>query len=321
MDVRFKYKNVLVTGGAGFIGANLCRRLITANASVWCIDNLHTGKLSNIKELLNYDAFHFVNQDIKDFDGSCISSDIDVVMNFACIASPKAYYASPIDTLLTSVLGVNNLLKYTKEKGIPLLQASTSEVYGDPAFDVLEESYCGNVSCIGPRACYDEGKRAAETLCMDYHRKYNSEIKIIRIFNTYGPFMDRCDGRAIPEFICRSLENKEINIFGDGTQTRSFMYIDDLINGIFTIMNLDEKLDTPVNIGNPNEEYSIDFIAQTIIKMTGSKSNIVHRKRLQDDPRKRRPDISKITKETCWIPTVSLEEGLKRTIKYFKEND
>lgn len=321
MSEKLKFSNILLAGGAGFIGANLCRRLLKMGASVWCVDNLHTGKLDNIRELLDCNTFHFINQDIRDFDESIVPADIDAVMNFACVASPKAYYASPIDTLLTSVIGVNNLLKFACKKEIPFLQASTSEVYGDPAFDILEESYCGNVSCVGPRACYDEGKRAAETLCMDYHRLYGSNIKIIRIFNTYGPYMDRCDGRAIPEFICRSLDNKDIIIYGNGSQTRSFMYIEDLINGIIEVMNSVNNLDTPVNIGNPNEEHSIDFIAKTVIQMVGSKSQIIYKERLEDDPRKRRPDISRITNETNWQPTTSLKEGLCKTIEYFKRNE
>ncbi len=321
MSVKFKYNNILLAGGAGFIGANLCRKLLEFGASVWCIDNLHTGKLDNIKELLESDSFHFINQDIRDFDESSVPSEIDFVMNFACVASPKVYYASPIDTLLTSVLGVHNLLKFACNKRIPFLQASTSEVYGDPTFDILEETYCGNVSCIGPRACYDEGKRAAETLCMDFHRLYGTDVKIIRIFNTYGPYMDRCDGRVIPEFICRSLENNDIMIFGDGTQTRSFMYIDDLLEGIFEIVNSSKNLDFPINIGNPNEEHSVESIAKTIIEMVGSKSRIVYKERLENDPRKRRPDISKITNGTCWKPTISLQDGLRKTIEYFKRYD
>lgn len=318
MSVKFKYNKILLTGGAGFIGANLCRKLLNLGASVCCIDNLHTGKIENIKELLDCKSFHFINLDIKNFNENRVPSDIDVIMNFACVASPRAYYANPIDTLLTSVLGVNNLLKYATRKRIPFLQASTSEVYGDPAFDILEESYCGNVSCIGPRACYDEGKRAAETLCMDYHRLYGLETKIIRIFNTYGPYMDTHDGRAIPEFICRSLMNDDIIIFGDGSQTRSFMFIEDLINGIVEIMNSNIDMFTPINIGNPNEEHTIEFMAKNIIETVGSKSRIVYKEKLTDDPRKRRPDITKISKETHWQPIITLEEGLKRTIDYFK---
>lgn len=321
MNVKSKYSNILLAGGAGFIGANLCRRLLKMGVSVWCIDNLHTGKFDNIRDLLDCELFHFINQDIRDFNESVLSSEIDIVMNFACVASPKAYYASPIDTLLTSVVGVNNLLDFACKKEIPFLQASTSEVYGDPEFDILEETYCGNVSCVGPRACYDEGKRAAETLCMDYHRQYGLKVKIIRIFNTYGPYMDRCDGRAIPEFICRSLENRDIIIFGDGSQTRSFMYIEDLINGIIEVMNSDKDLSSPVNIGNPNEEHSIDFIANTIIQMAGSKSKVVYKESLEDDPHKRRPDISKIIHETNWQPTIPLKDGLMKTIEYFKRND
>ena len=318
MSVKFKYNKVLLTGGAGFIGANLCRKLLNLGVSVCCVDNLRTGKIENIKELLDCKSFHFIDLDIKNFDGYCVPSDIDVIMNFACVASPKAYYANPIDTLLTSVLGVSNLLNFATLKKIPFLQALTSEVYGDPTFDILEESYCGNVSCVGPRTCYDEGKRAAETLCMDFHRIYGLETKIIRIFNTYGPYMDTHDGRAIPEFINCSLNNDDIIIFGDGAQTRSFMFVDDLINGIVEIMNSNIDNFTPINIGNPNEEHTIEYIAKTIIEAVGSKSRIVYKEKLTDDPRKRKPDITKITKETQWKPAISLEEGLKRTIEYFK---
>ena len=313
-------KNVLIAGGAGFIGTNLCRRLLEIGVSVWCVDNLHTGKLDNIQELLDCGSFHFINKDIRDFDDSCLPLGIDLVMNFACVASPKAYYASPIDTLLTSVLGVHKLLEYATGKGIPFLQASTSEVYGDPINKIISESYNGNVSCTGPRACYDEGKRAAETLCLDYHRNYCTQVRIVRIFNTYGPYLDTNDGRVIPEFISKALNNEDIIIYGSGKQTRSFMFIDDLIKGIFAILNSDETIATPINIGNPEEEHSIAYIAETIVEMTDSKSNIIYSDKRQDDPRWRKPDISKLFSKTGWRPTVTLEEGLLKTIDFFRDH-
>lgn len=321
MNTDIRYKNILVTGGAGFIGSNLCRKLINDGVSIWCLDNLITGKIENVKDLLHCERFHFIEQDIKTFDFKILPSDIDAIINLASIASPKAYYARPIDTLLTSVLGVYNLLQYAKKEDIVLLQASTSEVYGDPACDILNESYCGNVSCTGPRACYDEGKRTAETLCMDYHRLYNVKVKIIRIFNTYGPYMDICDGRAIPEFIYRSLHNRDLIIYGDGKQTRSFMYIDDLLEAIYNVMNLDDIYTYPINIGNPNEEYTISEVAETIIRTLDSKSKILYKEKLQDDPYKRKPDITKIITKTNWRPLVSLKEGLLKTIDYFENYD
>lgn len=316
-----KLKHILVAGGAGFIGTNLCERLLDLDYKILCIDNLSTGKLENASRFGSFENYTFLEADITEDISDIIPKDIDCIINLACQASPLAYYQHPIETLLTSVIGVRNLLNIAKELNIPIIQSSTSEVYGDPEIPILDEFYNGNVSCIGPRACYDEGKRAAETLCIDYHRIYGVNVKLIRIFNTYGPYMQINDGRAIPAFIDKALKNETIVINGDGTQTRSFQYIDDLIDAIVKLMDDAVSFNYPVNVGNPNEEFSIRELANIVISLTGSSSDIKCVERLPDDPRKRRPSIRRIRDLIDWSPKVTLSEGLKRTIEFFKDRD
>lgn len=313
--------NILVAGGAGFIGSNLCASLIKDGHKVVILDNLSTGSLANIRDL-EYGTYTFVNEDVRTCDlGGIISIAIDVIINLACIASPKAYYKQPVDTLMTSVLGTKNLLDYALTQNAMLIQASTSEIYGDPNVDILEETYNGNVSCTGPRACYDEGKRAAETLCMDYIRTHKMDVRIIRIFNTYGPKMNSADGRAIPEFINKALKSESIEIYGSGDQTRSFMFIDDLIKAVKQLIKSDVHFDTPINIGNPYEEHTINELAGIIKTLTHSDVPVVHLSGLEDDPRKRKPSILKAERVISWKPTVSLKDGLCKTIQYFRQND
>lgn len=312
-------KIILVAGGAGFIGSNLCEALIKRGDHVFCVDNFMTGRKANIKDLLNSNKFDLFEGDITDNRLFCtLPPKLDIIINLACIASPKVYYRHPIQTMLTSVIGTKNLLDLANRTGAIMIQASTSEVYGDPDVDLLSENYNGNVNCIGPRACYDEGKRSAETLCSDYSRIYGTKVRIIRIFNTYGPKMAREDGRAIPEFIYKALKNEDIIIFGTGKQTRSFMYITDLINALLILCDKDNIFLGPLNIGNPNEEYSISELAAIIKGLTSSKSMIVNKDKMLDDPRKRRPSIGLAIESLNWKPTVSLESGLIKTIKFFR---
>lgn len=314
-------KTLLIAGGAGFIGSNLCKALIENNR-IYIIDNLSTGNINNLSELIYSDNCRFINDDICNPSAfAAIKDKLDVIINMACIASPKAYYATPISTLLTSVVGTKNLLDLAREHNSYFIQSSTSEVYGDPCVNLLKETYFGNVNCIGPRACYDEGKRAAETLCADYRRQYNLKTMIVRIFNTYGEGMMANDGRAIPEFIVSALNNQDILINGGGDQTRSFMYIDDLISAIMTIVERQPDYSLPVNLGNPHEECSINFLAELIIRLTGSKSKIKHVDALENDPYKRKPDIKRACKLLGWSPEISLQQGLERTIKYFGNID
>lgn len=313
--------NILIPGGAGFIGSNLAERLVQTGYRVFVVDNLVTGSLGNISKLLNNENFSFIQADITDANiRSFLPTHIDTIVNLACIASPKAYYARPIETLLTSVIGVKHLLDFADTSNATLIQASTSEIYGDPDKEVLEESYNGNVNCIGLRACYDEGKRAAETLCMDYQRMRGTKVNIIRIFNTYGPNMASEDGRAIPEFICRALLNEDLLIFGSGNQTRSFMYIDDLVEAIIKLIESEKVFESPINLGNPAEEHTIEELAKSIISLTRSFSKITYCDKLADDPRKRRPSITKANNMLNWSPRTSLHEGLLKTINYFQTN-
>lgn len=313
-----KKYHILVTGGAGFIGTNLCKRLLDKGKLVTCIDNLSTGKMDNVSLFAPYSTYKFIEADIRDIDENDIPSDVNFIINLACQASPQAYYKNPIDTLMTSVMGVKQMLDVATQRNIPILHSSTSEVYGDPEYDILDEDYHGNVSCTGTRACYDEGKRAAETLCMDYRRQFGTDVRIIRIFNTYGPYMQKNDGRAIPAFIDNVLHNKEIEVYGSGKQTRSFQYIDDLINAIEKIIFDNIKFDAPINIGNPNEEYTINELAEKISYILEKPVLINYSKELEDDPKKRRPNISKAKRLLNWQPKVSLNEGLLKTINYFK---
>ena len=304
-------KKILVTGGAGFIGSHLCEKLAQQGHHVLCVDNYFTGSRNNIKHLLAYNNFEVIRQDI------CLPLyvEVDEIYNLACPASPIHYQHDPIQTMKTSIIGSYNLLGLAKRTGAKILQASTSEIYGDPQIHPQIESYWGNVNPIGPRSCYDEGKRAAETLFMDYHKIHNVKSKIVRIFNTYGPRMAENDGRVVSNFIIQALRNEDITIYGDGSQTRSFQYIDDLIDGLMKMM--DTKNVGPINLGNPNE-YTMLELAVKIIEMTDSKSKIVFWELPEDDPKQRQPNINLARKELSWKPNVQLEEGLKNTIEYFR---
>ncbi|MBO6193319.1 MAG: SDR family oxidoreductase [Clostridiales bacterium] len=309
-----KRNRVLVTGGAGFLGSHLCDRLIKDGNDVICLDNLFTGSKDNIRHLLGNPYFEFIRHDIT----QPVYIECDQIYNLACPASPKWYQKDPIYTFQTSVYGAMNCLGLAKRTGARVLQASTSEIYGDPDIHPQPESYWGNVNTIGIRSCYDEGKRAAETLFFDYHRKHDIEIKVMRIFNTYGPRMDTGDGRVVSNFIVQALKGDDITIYGNGEQTRSFCYVDDLIEGMIRLMNSRAGFTGPVNIGNPGE-FSIRELADLIIELTGSKSGIINNPLPSDDPKQRKPLIDLARKELNWEPSVQLREGLVRTIAYFSE--
>lgn len=304
---------VLVTGGAGFLGSHLCEKLLEQGNEVICLDNFFTGHKSNIAHLLQNPYFELIRHDVT----APFFAEVDQIYNLACPASPIHYQYNPIKTIKTSVMGSINMLGLAKRVKATILQASTSEVYGDPIVHPQMEEYWGNVNPIGIRSCYDEGKRCAETLFFDYHRQNQVKIKVVRIFNTYGPRMDRNDGRVISNFIVQALQNQEITIFGTGEQTRSFCYVDDLIDGLIKMMNSPEELCGPINMGNPGE-FTMNQLAHMIIKMTGSKSKIVYHPLPEDDPMRRQPDISKAKSYLNWEPTTPLKEGLSRTIEYFK---
>ena len=307
-------KNILVTGGAGFIGSHLCERLLNDNHSVICLDNLYTGSLKNIEKFKNNNNFEFVNHDIIE---PYYGKNIDEIYNLACPASPVQYQYNPIKTIKTCTIGVINMLGLAKSNGARILQASTSEVYGDPEIHPQREDYNGNVNTLGSRSCYDEGKRCAETLFMDYKREYNLDIKIVRIFNTYGPNMTKNDGRVVSNFILQALNNEDITIYGDGMQTRSFQFIDDLVEGLLKMMNSD--FTGPINLVNPIE-ISMNDLADKIIKLTDSSSTVIYKKLPEDDPRRRRPDISLASSKLAWSPSVDLETGFRKTINYFRNN-
>ena len=306
-------KKVLVTGGAGFVGSHLCERLLKDGHEVVCLDNYFTGQKQNVVHLLDHPFFELVRHDVT----MPYYIEVDEIYNLACPASPIHYQYNPIKTIKTSVIGAVNMLGLAKRIRAKILQASTSEVYGDPHVHPQVESYWGNVNPIGERSCYDEGKRAAETLFMDYHKQNDVRIKIIRIFNTYGPRMHPNDGRVVSNFIVQALKNQDITIYGEGLQTRSFQYVDDLIEGMIRMMGSREEFLGPVNIGNPNE-FTIMELAQKVIELTGSKSKIVKMPLPPDDPTQRQPDISLAKKELDWKPVVQLEEGLIKTIDYFR---
>jgi len=309
-------KTILITGGAGFIGSYLCEEYLKKGHRVVCVDNLQTTRSpKNIKHLLSNANFKFIKHDIIDPIG--FKDKIDWIFNFACSGSYTSYQYDPVHTVKTNTIGVINILELAKKHQARIIQASTSEIYGDPLKTPQKETYFGNVNMLGPRACYDEGKRTAETLFMDYHREYGVDVKIIRIFNTYGPRMDLNDGRAMTNFIVNGLSNKDLAIYGDGSYTRSFQYIDDLISGIDKMMNKD-NFTGPVNLGNPDERTMLD-LAKMVIKMTKSKSGIVFQEKASDDPKTRCPDISLAKQELDWRPRVSLGQGLKETINYFKK--
>lgn len=305
---------ILVTGGAGFLGSHLCSRLITEGNSVICVDNLFTGSKENVSELMNTPNFTFIYHDIVE----PFFVEVDQIYNLACPASPIHYQCNPIQTTKTSICGALNMLELAKSNNARILQASTSEVYGDPKVHPQSEGYWGNVNPIGIRSCYDEGKRVAETLFCDYHRQYGLETKIIRIFNTYGPNMYIDDGRVVSNFIVQAIKNEEITIYGDGSQTRSFCYVDDLIEGMIMMMNSKKSLTGPINLGNPNE-ITILQLAKKIIRLTKSSSKIIFKELPVDDPAKRKPSIELAKRELEWKPTIELEQGLTKTINYFKE--
>ncbi len=305
-------KTVLVTGGAGFIGSHLVEKLLEQGNEVLCVDNFFTGSKRNIEHLLDNPHFELIRHDIV----FPLYVEVDEIYNFASPASPIHYQYNPIKTIKTNVIGTINMLGLAKRTKARILQASTSEVYGDPLVHPQPETYYGNVNPLGPRACYDEGKRAAETLFMDYHRENKVKIKIIRIFNTYGPRMHPNDGRVVSNFIVQALRNEPITIFGDGSQTRSFQYIDDLIRGILLMMDTDDSFIGPVNLGNPQEFRIID-LAKKIVELTGSRSKFKFLPLPQDDPKKRKPDITLAKEKLGWSPRVSLDEGLIKTIEYF----
>ena len=305
-------KRILITGGAGFIGSHLCKKLLDKGNFVICLDNFFTGKPENIKCLLGNSNFQLVEHDIIE----PVDIKADEIYNLACPASPPHYQYNPIKTMKTSVLGIINMLELAKKNNAKILQASTSEVYGDPEVHPQTENYWGNVNPIGIRSCYDEGKRCAETLMTDYHRQKNIDTKIVRIFNTYGPNMSPDDGRVVSNFILQALKGEDITIYGDGKQTRSFCYVSDLVEGLIKMMESDIR--GPVNLGNPSERTILDF-AKLIVEFTNSKSQIVYKPLPSDDPAKRQPDITAAKEKLNWIPKIDIYEGLKYTVEYFKK--
>ena len=306
-------KKILVTGGAGFIGSHLCYELINKKNYVYCLDNLSTGKIYNINNIVNNKNFKYLNHDITE----PIDLEIDEIYNLACPASPIQYQNDPIKTIKTNVLGTINVLELATRRNATILQASTSEIYGDPVQHPQKENYWGNVNPIGIRSCYDEGKRCAETLCFDYKREKKTKIKIVRIFNTYGSNMSKNDGRVISNFINQAIKNNDITIYGTGEQTRSFCYVSDLVSALILMMNTKLDFTGPINIGNPNEKTILE-IADRIISLSGSKSKKVFVDLPSDDPLKRCPDIALALKSLKWQPKVNLEDGLKKTISYFR---
>lgn len=306
-------KRVLVTGGAGFLGSHLCERLVNMGHDVICLDNFFTSQKSNVQHLLQYNNFELIRHDVT----RPVWLEVDEIYNLACPAAPGHYQHNPIKTLKTSVMGAINTLGMAKRCGARILQASTSEVYGDPTIHPQPETYRGNVNPIGPRACYDEGKRAAETLFADYHRQHRLRIRVARIFNTYGPRMHPFDGRVVSNFIIQAIKNQDITIFGDGAQTRSFCYRDDLVEGLIRLMESDDRNHLPVNIGNPNE-FTIKQLAQKVIEITGASSKLIYKPLPEDDPMQRQPDITRAKQLLGWEPTIELTQGLERTIAYFR---
>ncbi|MHB9118253.1 MAG: UDP-glucuronic acid decarboxylase family protein [Burkholderiales bacterium] len=307
-------KKILVTGGAGFVGSHLCRRLLNDGHEVLCVDNLFTGNKDNILDLLDHKKFEFMRHDVT----FPLYVEVNEIYNLACPASPIHYQFDPVQTTKTSVHGAINMLGLAKRTRARILQASTSEVYGDPEIHPQPEAYWGRVNPIGPRACYDEGKRCAETLFFDYYRQHQLDIRVVRIFNTYGPNMHPNDGRVVSNFIVQALQNHDITIYGDGSQSRSFQYIDDFIEGMVRMMNNEEGFIGPVNIGNP-DEFTIKELAEKVLELIPeSKSQIVHKPLPQDDPRQRQPDISLAKEKLGWTPKIKLQDGLTKTIEYFR---
>ncbi len=305
-------QTILVTGGGGFIGSHLCELLLSRGNDVICLDNFFTGSKNNIRHLLSNPSFELIRHDVT----IPIELEVDAIYNLACPASPIHYQHDPVQTIRTNVLGAMNMLDLARRLRIPILQSSTSEVYGDPREHPQRETYWGNVNPIGVRSCYDEGKRCAETLFFDYHRQYGLPIKVVRIFNTYGPRMLPNDGRVVSNFIVQALKGQDITIYGDGSQTRSFCCVTDLVVGLEAMMRTPDGVTGPVNLGNPGE-FTVRELAETIVRITGSKSKIVFRPLPQDDPARRKPDVSLARELLGWTPAVSLEDGLRRTIDYF----
>ena len=303
----------IITGGAGFLGSHLCERLLDRDEEVICVDNYFTGAKDNIEHLLSNNRFEAIRHDVT----FPLYVEADRIYNFACPASPIHYQFDPVQTTKTSVHGAINMLGLAKRLKAPILQASTSEVYGDPSQHPQSESYWGNVNPIGPRACYDEGKRCAETLFFDYHRQHGLDIKVARIFNTYGPRMHPNDGRVVSNFIMQALSGEDITVYGDGSQTRSFCYVDDLVEGLIRLMDQSAEVTGPINIGNPTE-FTILELAQQVVSMTGAGSKIIYNPLPKDDPKQRRPNIAKANDILNWKPTVQLNDGLQKTIAYFK---
>ena len=306
-------QTILVTGGGGFIGSHLCELLLSRGNDVICLDNFFTGSKNNIRHLLSSPSFELIRHDVT----IPIELEVDAIYNLACPASPIHYQHDPVQTIRTNILGAMNMLDLARRLRIPILQSSTSEVYGDPQEHPQRETYWGNVNPIGIRSCYDEGKRCAETLFFDYHRQYGIPIKVVRIFNTYGPRMLPNDGRVVSNFIVQALKGSDITIYGDGSQTRSFCCVTDLVVGLEAMMHTPDDVTGPVNLGNPGE-FTVRELAETIIRITGSKSNIVYRPLPQDDPVRRKPDVSLARGLLDWTPEIALEEGLRRTIDYFR---
>lgn len=306
-------KRLLVTGGAGFIGSHLCEKLLSQGHEVLCVDNYFTGRRENITPLLDNPRFEALRHDIT----FPIYVEVDAIINLACPASPVYYQFDPVQTTKTSVIGAINMLEIAKRLKVPIVQASTSEVYGDPREHPQKEDYWGNVNPIGPRACYDEGKRCAETLFFDYRREHGLDTKVIRIFNTYGPRMLPNDGRVVSNFIVQALKNEAITVFGDGSQTRSFCYVDDLVDGIIAMLLTGPEMAGPINLGNP-VEFTIGELAEKVVKMTGSHSSVEYRPLPQDDPKMRRPDITLAKAHLGWEPRIALESGLEKTIEFFR---
>lgn len=307
-------RRVLVTGGAGFIGSHLCERLLERGHEVICLDNFFTGTKGNIANLIGNPYFEVLRHDVT----FSLYIEVDEIFNLACPASPVHYQYNPVQTVKTSVHGAINMLGLAKRTRAKILQASTSEVYGDPIVHPQSEEYWGHVNPIGKRSCYDEGKRCAETLFMDYHRQFNLQVKVARIFNTYGPRMHPNDGRVVSNFIVQALRNDPITIFGDGTQTRSFCYIDDLVRGLLNLMDSGDDCTGPINLGNPHE-FTMLQLAALVIKLTGSRSKVIHKPLPQDDPRQRQPNIDKAREQLGWEPVTPLEEGLHHAIEYFDQ--
>ena len=305
-------KRILITGGAGFLGSHLSDRLIEAGHEVLCVDNFYTGRRENIAHLLQHPRFELLRHDVS----FPLYVEVDAIYNLACPASPIHYQRDPVQTTKTSVLGAINMLGLAKRLNVPIMQASTSEVYGDPTVHPQTEDYWGNVNPIGIRSCYDEGKRAAETLFFDYRRQHDLPIKVVRIFNTYGPRMDPADGRVVSNFIVQALKGETITIYGDGSQTRSFCYVDDLIRGFMSIMDTSHEVTGPINVGNPNE-FTITQLAELVVEKTGSASKIDYLPLPSDDPKQRQPDITQAKAVLNWTPTVELDQGLDSTIDYF----